>query len=277
MRPTPDVIEVKCKLLNFAFDHSMPPDKMNQSTAPYVWQTHLDVSASEDPQYHEYLNPKLRDMFIHAPRLLLDIGCASGIFGVHVKEEYPAAKIVGIEINRAAAAIARTRLDCVLEGRIEDIDFAAAGIAAGSVDTVIAADVLEHMYDPWKVMAGLKPFLSPDAQVVASIPNSRNLILVAALLNNGSWSYSDAGLLDITHIRFFTQPEIIRFFHETGYQVKKIVRMLDGELDALYKQNTGKQNISIQAGKMTLQNLTQDELAELCTRQILVVATPRNE
>lgn len=247
---------------------------MNQSAAPYVWQTHLNVSESETPQYHEYLNPKLRELFIHAPRLMLDIGCASGIFGVHVKEKFPAAKIVGIEINRAAATIARTRLDYVLEGKIEDVDFTAAGITAGSVDTVIAADVLEHMYDPWKVMAGLKQYLSPDAQVVASIPNSRNLILAAALINNGAWTYSDAGLLDITHIRFFTQPEIIRFFHETGYQVKKIMRLLDGELETLYQQNVGKQNISIQAGKMTLQNLTQDELAELCTRQILVVATP---
>jgi hypothetical protein len=57
--------------------------------------------------------------------------------------------------------------------------------------------------------------------------------------------------------------------------VKKIMRLLDDELEALYQQNAGKQNISIQAGKMTLQNLTQDELAKLCTRQILVVATPR--
>lgn len=250
---------------------------MNQSTAPYVWQTHLNVSESVTPQYHEYLNPKLRKLFIHAPRLMLDIGCASGIFGVHVKEKFPAAKIIGIKIKRAAATIARTRLDCVLEDKIEDLDLTAAGITPGSVDTVVAADVLEHMYDPWKVMAGLKPYLSPDAQVVASIPNSRNLILAAALINNGSWIYSDAGLLDITHIRFFTQPEIIRFFHETGYQVKKIARLLDGELEALYQQNVDKQNISIQAGKMTLQNLTQDELAELCTRQILVVATPRQE
>ena len=123
-------------------------------------------------------------------------------FGVYVKEKFPAAKIVGIEVNRAAATIARSRLDCVLEGKIEDIDSTAAGITAASVDTVIAADVLEHMYDPWKVMAGLKQYLSPDTQVVASIPNSRNLILTAALINHGSWAYSDAGLLDITHIRF---------------------------------------------------------------------------
>jgi O-antigen biosynthesis protein len=84
-------------------------------------------------------------------------------------------------------------------------------------------------------------------------------------------------MLDITHIRFFTQPEIIRFFHEAGYQVNKIMRLLDGELEARYQQNAVNQDISTPAEKMILQNLTQDELAALCTRQILVVATPTQE
>ena len=248
---------------------------MNPSTPPYVWQTHLNASESAIAQYHEYLNPHLRDLFVHAPRLMLDIGCASGIFGVYVKEKYPEANIVGIEINRAAAAVARTRLDQVFEGRIEDLDFAAAGIAPGSIDTLIAADVLEHMYDPWKVMVELKKYLTPDAQVVVSIPNSRNLILVGALMSHGCWSYTDAGLLDITHIRFFTQQEIILFFQQTGYQVKKITHLLDPELETLRQQNDGKQNISVQYGRMHLHGLTQDELSEICARQLLVLATPR--
>jgi O-antigen biosynthesis protein len=99
---------------------------------------------------------------------MLDIGCASGLFGAFTKEKYPDARVVGIEVNRAAAASARDRIDYVLEGKIEDVDFASAGITPGSIDTVIAADVLEHMYDPWHVMVKLKKYLTPDAQFIAN-------------------------------------------------------------------------------------------------------------
>ncbi len=241
---------------------------------PPVWQTHLNVSESAASKYHEFLNPSLRDMLSRPPRLMLDIGCASGLFGAFVKEKYPDTRVVGVELNRAAAQAARNRIDHVFEGKFEDIDLAAAGIERASIDTVIVADVLEHMYDPWRAMVSLKRMLAPDAQLIASIPNTRNLGLIAALADGGDWRYDERGLLDITHIRFFTLKGIRAFFSETGYRIEHVALNIDPNFAPLYKQNAGNPSISFEMGRLRFSNLSPHELAELCTWQFFVRAKP---
>jgi O-antigen biosynthesis protein len=239
-----------------------------------VWETHLNVESADQTQYHNYLNPQLADVFDHAPKLMLDVGCAAGLFGAFVKERHPGARVVGIELNRAAAATARERIDYVFEEKLEDIDLAQAGIAPGSIDTVVVADVLEHMYDPWRVMQGLKPHLAPNAQIIASIPNTRHLGLVLDLMDRGQWRYAERGLLDITHIRFFTLAQIHQFFTETGYKVDRVAHNLDPTLRQLYIDNQHKPSISIRFGRIVFEQLTPNELAELCTWQFFVRARP---
>ncbi|HTY98209.1 MAG TPA: class I SAM-dependent methyltransferase, partial [Rhodocyclaceae bacterium] len=173
----------------------------------YVWQSLLDVEHAETSQYHNWARTQLFELFTHPPRRVLDIGCGAGATGEALKHAYGGAEVWGVEINGASAAIARGRIDHVLDGKFEDVDLDGAGIVPGSLDTVIVADVLEHMYDPWSVLVRLKPYLSPDAQVIASIPNVRNLVVMEELAK-GNWRYEPWGLLDITHIRFFTLREI---------------------------------------------------------------------
>ena len=241
---------------------------------PFVWQTHLNADAKEQARYNNFVNPQLAELFARPPRLMLDIGCAAGLFGSLVKEKYPGTKVVGVELNRAAAEIARTRLDYVFNGNIEEIDLSQAGVVPGTVDTVVVADVLEHMYDPWKVMVRLKRELTRDAQVIASIPNIRNLGLVLGLLDGGHWRYAELGLLDITHIRFFTLEGIHEFFTQTGYRVGQVAHFLDPNLVSLRQQNMDKSQISLRAGRVALENLTPPELTELCTWQFFVRACP---
>jgi O-antigen biosynthesis protein len=131
------------------------------------------------------------------------------------------------------------------------------------------------MYDSWHVMVELKKYLTSDAQFIASIPNIRHLPLLSELVNNGAWTYVDAGLLDITHIRFFTQREVIRFFNETGYQVKSINRYIGRDLQDFYNANVNSPNITVKLGRMVIENLSKDEFAEFCCRQLFVVAAPR--
>lgn len=246
----------------------------DKTTTPPVWQTHLNAEAAANTQYHNFLNPELADLFAHPPGVMLDIGCAAGLFGELVKKRYPGAKVVGVELNRAAAEAARTRLDYVFDRRIEEVDLAEAGILPGSVDTVIIADVLEHMYDPWQVMLRLKRELTPDAQVIASIPNTRNLGLTLGLLDGGQWRYAERGLLDITHIRFFTLAGIHEFFRETGYRIEHVASVLDPNFQPLYEKNKGNPRITLRAGRVVMENLTPQELAELCTWQFFVRARP---
>ncbi|MFZ4536839.1 methyltransferase domain-containing protein [Propionivibrio sp.] len=236
-----------------------------------VWKTHLGVEDINATGYHGGARKDLVEMSPRPIRCALDIGCAAGGTGAYIKEKYPKARVIGIEMNRAAAAIAATRLDTVLVGKFEDIDFEAAGIRPGDIDTVIVADVLEHMYDPWAVLTRLQRYLSSDGQIIASIPNVRNLKLMEDLAA-GYWRYEPAGLLDVTHIRFFTLRELRRFFHETGYHIRKLVYGIDARLQGFYNANPGKASLNVEFGRMSLRDVTQEELKELCSLQFYILA-----
>lgn len=239
-----------------------------------LWQTHLDVEHAALDAYHEFVNPQLCAAFAFSPRLMLDVGCAAGGFGQLVKQQYPGARVVGVEINRAAAAAARQKLDVVFDQRIEDIDFAAAGFAEGAFDTVILADVLEHLYNPWQLLVDLRRRLAVDAQVIASIPNTRHLGLVLELLDHGIWRYAERGLLDITHLRFFTLASIGDLFEQTGYRLERVISNPDPNLLPLYEQAKSQSRSTLKLGRVTLENLSAQELADLVTWQYFVRARP---
>ena len=238
----------------------------------YVWQTCLNIEDAPATPYQQHFNPQLLDVLAHPPRVLLDVGCSSGILGNYVKGLHPACRTIGIEPNRATAELAAKNLDQVLCGKFEDFTLEKEGVAFGSVDTVVMADVLEHMYDPWHVMVKLKPYLSPDAQLILSIPNTRHLGLMQGLFDGGRWTYAEKGLLDITHIRFFTLREIADFLAQTGYRMEFVNHFLDAGLSSFYEQNKSNPDINIRLGRMALEKVTPKELAELCTWQFFIRA-----
>jgi O-antigen biosynthesis protein len=161
---------------------SSAPPATSSPEPRFAWQTCLDVKHRDAHIYDHHFNPALLEELAHPPRILLDIGCASGLLCKAVKAGNPSCRTIGVEADEANAKLAAQNLDQVLCGKFENINLESAGIALGSVDTVVAADVLEHMYDPWHVMTGLKPYLSKDAQIILSIPNTRNLGLLKTLL-----------------------------------------------------------------------------------------------
>ncbi|APA86247.1 class I SAM-dependent methyltransferase [Paraburkholderia sprentiae WSM5005] len=238
----------------------------------YVWQQYLDAeSAPLSGTYHANGRSDLAQMFTNTPSVILDIGCAAGNNAALVKERFPGSRAWGIEMNRHAAELARQKLDNVLVGRFEDFDLAHEGLAPGTLDAVLLADVLEHMYNPWGVMVKLREYMSPSGQLVLSIPNTRHLGLMDGL-SKGNWTYAEAGLLDVTHIRFFTRKEMIRFCEETGYRVIQTRNSLDGGLLKFWQQHQDMTApINIELDRMTLKNVTRDELLELCTIQFYLL------
>lgn len=254
---------------------SAPLTPSSSGTSPgeprFVWQTCLDVKNRDARGYHHF-NPELLDEMAHVPRRLLDIGCSSGVLGHAVKSRNPSCVAIGIEPDQASAREAAQNLDRVLCGRFEDFDLEAEGIARGSIDTVVAADVLEHMYDPWRLMTGLKPYLTADAQIILSIPNTRNLGLMKALLDDGQWTYTEMGLLDITHIRFFTLREIGVFLAQTGYRLEHVNFIIDPRFEKFCAQSKDKAEVNIRVGRFSMERVSQQELAELCTWQFFIRA-----
>lgn len=150
-------------------------------------------------------------------RVILDVGCGAGVLGSALKEKANA-EVWGIEFNEKAAIEAQLKLDNVIPGKAED---AIADLPDNYFDTIIFADVLEHLVDPYSVIEDIKKKLAPGGEIVVSIPNVRHWSVVKQLLE-GNWKYEKWGIMDSTHLRFFTKQSITEMFEGAGFKIKEI-------------------------------------------------------
>jgi len=152
---------------------------------------------------------------------VLDLGCSTGVLGAELIRRGSASYVDGVEIDSAAAEIARRHLRNVWTRSLEDI--APASDVEGPYDVIVTADVLEHVSDPWKLLSDLRSILSARGRIVASIPNIRYWSVIYNLAVRGRFEYQNAGVLDRTHLRFFTRHGIQNLFESTGYDIETIV------------------------------------------------------
>lgn len=111
-------------------------------------------------------------------------------------------------------------LDFARRGDLEDPAFLSNVIAGeGPFDTVLCLDILEHLRDPWAVVAALHRGLSPGGRIIASIPNVRNYTALLPLLLRNRWTLRDAGILDRTHLRFFVRGTAIELMTSSGLRL----------------------------------------------------------
>jgi len=150
---------------------------------------------------------------------VLDVGCGHGGAGKLLKTSFKA-EVHGIEINKSAADKARLLYDSVINANVEQDGFY---FEAGYFDFIICADVLEHLADPWRTLRRLRTYLKNNGVLAASIPNIRNASVIIQLLD-GSFDYQEFGVLDDTHLRFFTYRSSIGLFERSGFKVVNIIR-----------------------------------------------------
>lgn len=150
----------------------------------------------------------------HAKRVL-ELGCGSGATLAWLKQTGHCDEIIGVEYSHDASAMARQQLDLIVEGNAEQLDFS----ELGRFDLVLCLDVLEHLRDPWLMLRRLRDLLTPTGQLIVSIPNIRHHSVLMPLLFKGEWRYSDAGILDQTHLRFFTQKTAQSLIEQAGFEV----------------------------------------------------------
>ena len=134
---------------------------------------------------------------------ILEIGCGAGATLGWLRQSGVACETIGVEIAEAAASQARDFVD-----NVYCIDFERHDLPAGhgEFDIILCLDVLEHMVDPWKVVDRLvSGYLKPGGTLVISLPNIQHYSAVLPLLFRGRWRYENEGLLDRTHLRFFTR------------------------------------------------------------------------
>jgi methionine biosynthesis protein MetW len=172
---------------------------------------------------HAYENPRpeVQELVPRDARRILDLGCSSGALGAALKERQKA-EVVGVEVDPAYAADARERLDDVVEADLESF-FGGDTAALGDFDCVIAADVLEHLTDPWTVLkTAVEGHLGPGGTAVISLPNIRYWHTFWMLGRRGTWPRTDVGICDRTHLRFFTLSDARELIAHAGLRETRV-------------------------------------------------------
>jgi 2-polyprenyl-3-methyl-5-hydroxy-6-metoxy-1,4-benzoquinol methylase len=167
--------------------------------------------------YFREARPEMLSFVPTRSRRVLDVGCGGGAFGESLKKTREV-EVWGVEPVKSVAAIASAKLDKVVEG----IFGGGAGLPVGMFDCVLFNDVLEHMLDPGEALSYARRLLAPGGVVVASIPNIRSFPTFWQLLYHASWEYRNCGVLDETHLRFFTKSSMVNMFEREGYVIERV-------------------------------------------------------
>ncbi|MFH1996781.1 MAG: class I SAM-dependent methyltransferase [Candidatus Omnitrophota bacterium] len=196
-----------------------------------------------------------RDDLVHFvpgdARRVLEIGCGTGLTGKAIKETRGGSvEVVGVEREPDVAGGAAANIDRVIVGDVETLTLPYENY----FDCAIYGDVLEHLIDPWGVLRRHREALRQNGVAIASIPNISHYRVIKMLRNN-IWSYSDSGVLDRSHLRFFTLASMREMFEKAGFVVTAVRRKM-----------------SASKAKKALNALLFGAISESLTEQYIVVA-----
>ncbi|MBI2422351.1 MAG: glycosyltransferase [Candidatus Hydrogenedentes bacterium] len=211
-------------------------------------QVHHEV---KEESYYQNLRPEIFPYVPMRTRRLLDVGCGAGVMARAIKQQRNLEEASGIEYIEEAYNKALRVLDRVWLGSIEDRD---PPFEEGHFDCIICADVLEHLVEPEAALRRLARFLAPDGVIAVSIPNVQ-FHDVLHLLSEGLWDYMDAGILDATHLRFFTRSALRTMVEAAGLELATI-RPLNARPASHFPANP---DGSVVLGKIRLEHATAEE------------------
>jgi O-antigen biosynthesis protein len=192
---------------------------MTGSAAPVV--TYFEAGRAMAEDYYSHPRPEVRALFPPSARFVVDVGCGAGTLGAAIKREHPGTQVRGIEIVPEAAARAAQVLDDVVVGSGDG----AMPESWPPPDCVILADVLEHMADPWAALRRWRARIRDGGYLLVSLPNAAHSSVIAGLWR-GRWDYVDEGVLDRTHLRFFTRATALELVTGLGFEVEVVRRAI---------------------------------------------------
>jgi 2-polyprenyl-3-methyl-5-hydroxy-6-metoxy-1,4-benzoquinol methylase len=158
---------------------------------------------------------------------VLDVGCATGNLAEVLAGR--GCRVTGIEIDPEAARQAEKHCERVIVGDVESLDLGAE-LDEADFDVIVFGDVLEHLKDPLQTLRRFKPFLQTEGYVIASIPNIAHGSVRLALMQ-GRFRYRSLGLVDDTHLRFFTRETVEQLFDDAGFLIADLRRTTRGVFD----------------------------------------------
>jgi 2-polyprenyl-3-methyl-5-hydroxy-6-metoxy-1,4-benzoquinol methylase len=168
-----------------------------------------------------FASARTETFYLLPPRMdkVLEIGCGTGATLSALRKAGRCRWTMGVEV---VESMAREAERCVDEVRIGDVEAHSLVFAPETFDAILCLDVLEHLVDPWTVVRRLVEGLRPGGVLVASVPNVRNIRVVAPLVLFGKWRYTEQGLLDRTHLRFFTRSSAIQLVASAPLDVDRV-------------------------------------------------------
>jgi 2-polyprenyl-3-methyl-5-hydroxy-6-metoxy-1,4-benzoquinol methylase len=158
---------------------------------------------------------------------VLELGCSTGFFSKYLRQ-MRACSVVGLEVDPVAAAEARKFCNEVLLSDLNSAEWM-KGLPRQAFDVILMGDVLEHLIEPQAVLEQIQPMLAPNASIIISLPNivywgTRLKILF------GRFEYESFGILDHTHLRFFTPKTAQKMIESAGYEIIRFHPVFGGPL-----------------------------------------------
>ena len=147
---------------------------------------------------------------------VLEIGCGNGATLKYLKDRGKCKVTTGIELTEPAASEAEQHIDITLIGDAEKI---INTLDSDSYDTVLCLDILEHLVEPWLMVEQISRVLKKDGLAIASIPNLRTFRVISNLAISGKFDYADTGIMDKTHLRFFTRTSALELLKTDALEV----------------------------------------------------------
>jgi SAM-dependent methyltransferase len=166
---------------------------------------------------HSIVNRDLLALMPTTARRVVEVGCMHGALAGEFRRLNPAVHFTGIDIDPAYAAVAAQTCDRALPGDIECFDADALDALFPS-DCWVFGDCLEHLRDPWRIVREVRQRIAADGCLVACVPNAQHWS-VQMRLATGQFRYQDSGLMDRTHVRWFTRVTLIELFTQAGWRI----------------------------------------------------------
>ncbi|MHB8544535.1 MAG: methyltransferase domain-containing protein [Leptospirales bacterium] len=203
-------------------------------------------------------------------RTILDVGCGTGLLGRGVRERMGDVVLIGVEQDPVKAREAMTHYDRVV---VEDAVSWVPDLMKDSIDVLIFADILEHVEDPRALLVRYLSWLSPEGIILLSIPNIRYHKVLKELAE-GHFRYEENGILDRSHLRFFTKESMLDLISSAGLWVESISANVDGRYQWVREgtvQEEGKK-IDIDLGSLVIRDQDVEGVRDLFSVQYLFTA-----
>ena len=173
----------------------------------------------KENDYFSQVRSEIEDLLPNYSEKTLDIGCGDGATLEWVKATKRCEKTYGIEISESSYLKAKKILDETLNINIEkEKNF----FMKKKFDLILVLDVIEHLIDPWKFLNLIKSRLNEGGSIIISVPNIRHYSILKDLIFFGNWEYCQSGILDRTHLRFFTKKSLKKIFKKEKLNIEML-------------------------------------------------------